>query len=401
MKRLLTYFFILFLSIWIGIKIQAGSGYVLIAYNNYTIEATLWVAFIAILLLFLLFYFFIRLTSGVYFFPNRIRIWRQSRIRKKSHMHLVKGFHALAEGDWRRAEKKLVRAAKNEDIAMMNYLGAAYSAHQQQAHDRRDEYLGKAQFNNKNASLAIGLTQAKLHIANRQWESAFAVLQNLRQINPRNIMLLKLLQQVYVELHDWDNLKELLPTLRRRKVLSPENFQKLEQRVYLELMQSALKAEKFSELEIIWKKMPWHLQYEPTVLIIYIDYLLSHNQTEKAETLLKKTLKNNLNPMLLNRFGLLKSENPIKQLKIAEAWYKHNEQNQPLLLCLGRLCKQQKLWGKARFYLEKSLKLSPSIEVYNELGQIMEEQGEKNAALNYYKMAANLFAVATLTTVVQ
>ena len=55
-----------------------------------------------------------------------------------------------------------------------------------------------------------------------------------------------------------------------------------------------------------------------------------------------------------------------------------------MLLCLGRICKQQKLWGKARQYLEKSARLAPTAAVYLELGEIMELQHDLQGALNYY-----------------
>lgn len=390
MRKIIFYFLILLASIWLGVKIHASSGYVLLAYKTYTLETTLWVAVIAILVTFFLCYFLLRLASGISNTPKRIRTWWANYTYKKSHSRFIKGMQDIAEGNWRSAEKKLLRAAKNKDIAMLNYLAAAISAQQQQAFDRRDEYLGKAESSNKNAKLAIGLTQARLHIANQQWERALAVLQNLRQIKPKHVLLLQLLQQVYVALHDWKSLKDLLPVLLRRKVLRLEDFYKLEQVVYEKLLQALLDEKNYFALEKTWKKMPWRLQWNAKLLVIYLNYLLTKNFLEKAETLLIKALRKNWDDILVERFGMLHCKNPIKQLKIAEGWYKSHEHDQTLLLCLARLCKRQKLWGKARFYLEKSLKLAPSAEIYHELGQIMEEQGEKNAAFNYYKMAASV-----------
>ena len=53
-------------------------------------------------------------------------------------------------------------------------------------------------------------------------------------------------------------------------------------------------------------------------------------------------------------------------------------------MCLGRICKQQKLWGKARQYLEKSAYLMETPAVYLELGQIMEMQNDLRGALDSY-----------------
>lgn len=392
MRKIFYYFLILLASIWLGVKIAQSSGYVLFAYKTHTIETTLWVAIIAILVLFFLLYICLRFLTGIFNIPKKLKNWYKTFSYKKSYVNLVKGFYAYAEGNWRLAEKKLLRAAKNNDIALLNYLVAASCAQKQKAFDRCDEYLSKAQNGNVKAILVVGLTQARLHMANKHWERALAVLQNLRQIKPRHILLLKLLQQVYFELHDWNNLKDLLPILRRRKVLSPDDYHVLELNVYQKLLQDAFEKEKYVELEMIWKKIPWRLIWEPNLLVVYVDYLIANSQNAKAEKLLKKALHTHLDAKLLHFYSLLQSANPIKQLKRAERWYKSNEDNQLLLLCLGRLCRRQKLWGKARFYLEKSLKLVPTAAVYNELGNIMEEQGEKLAAFNYYKMAANYYS---------
>jgi HemY protein len=47
-----------------------------------------------------------------------------------------------------------------------------------------------------------------------------------------------------------------------------------------------------------------------------------------------------------------------------------------LLLTLGRLCLQNRLWGKARDYLESSLRLQRSPETCAELARLLAQLGD-------------------------
>ena len=61
-----------------------------------------------------------------------------------------------------------------------------------------------------------------------------------------------------------------------------------------------------------------------------------------------------------------------------------------LLLTLGRLCRQQQLWGKARSYLEASLAITPSRAAHIELAQLLDQLEESALATRHYRAAAVL-----------
>ena len=67
-----------------------------------------------------------------------------------------------------------------------------------------------------------------------------------------------------------------------------------------------------------------------------------------------------------------------------------------MLLTLGRLCKKNHLWGKAKAYLERSIEAQPNPEAYQELATLLEQQGEPVAAAAYYQKGLNM--AATLRT---
>jgi HemY protein len=68
----------------------------------------------------------------------------------------------------------------------------------------------------------------------------------------------------------------------------------------------------------------------------------------------------------------------------------HHKQDAGLLLALGKLCFQQKLWGKAQSYLEASNSITPSHAAYTALGLLAERMGNADEAFKYYQHAVAL-----------
>lgn len=383
MKRLLIYLLILLASVWLGIKIHLSAGYVLIAYQGWSVETTLWFALLALLMLFFLLYAFLRCGKFVSTLPSKIKSWINQHQERQARAQTIAGLSELIKGYWGLAEKKLINAAKNSDMALMNYVAAAHAAQRQSAYERRNNYLRLAQQLSPKNSFAVELVQARLQVTSNQLEGALATLYHLKELNPKHQLVLQLLQQVYVKLNDWNSLRDLLPTLRKRKVLPAVELSNLEHQVYAKLLDT-ITPNAVEELKEFWHSIPKYLQRNPTILAVYIDHLLAHHEFNNAETLLRKMLAHTWDENLVKRYSLITSSDPVKHLALAESWIKPHAST-ALFLCLGKICKRQMLWGKARYYLDKSAKLSPAREVYYELGEIMEEQNDTAAALVYYR----------------
>ncbi len=385
MKKTIFYFLVLLFAVWLGVIIHNNPGYVLIAFHGVSIETSLWFVVISLIFLFVLFHWFLRFSSGVGAMVAYIREWISNRRRRRAHTQTVLGLYDLVEGNWERAEKKLFRSAKYSDMPLVNYLAAAFMAQNQYEFKRRDNHLRLAQKVAADRPMAAGLTYVSLQMGNKHWEEAGATLKNLQQLQPRNVFVLQLLQKVYVELKDWQSLEKILPLLRKRRILNNDEINQLEQKVYQELL---LIGTKNNSIAIVWKKLPRYLQKNPAIVSVYTEYLLANNQLEDAETVLKMTLRKVSDKHLLELYSALPSSQPIKHLMRAEEWLQNDPENAELLLCLGRICRKQKLWGKARNYLEKSARLRQAMDVYAELAQIAAEQNDLRGALELYAKGA-------------
>lgn len=385
MKRLALVLITLIVAVGLTLFAKQESGYVLFNYGPWSVEMSLVLLVIILLLGFMLLYFLMRVWANVMALPRRTRYWRRDRKRARAVMALGSGLIGLAEGRWSEAEKGLIKHVNHGDTPVLHYLAAARAAQELGAHERRDRYLMLAQKHAPSAEIAIGLTQAELLIRQRQFEQALVSLEHLRGIAPQNSQVLKLLASLYTQVEDWPNLLQLLPTVRKRKILEPTKIEQLALRCYKELLQGAAASHNMEDLREVWEGIPKQMRAAKELLTEYSRHLIDAGDSAMAEPLLRNALAGNWDHGLIYLYGVVDSGDAPQQLASAEAWLQSHEQDPMLLLTLGRLCLRNELWGKARQYLELSIRLGGHPEAYSDLGRLLEHLGEKDQALEYYR----------------
>lgn len=212
---------------------------------------------------------------------------------------------------------------------------------------------------------------------------------NLNQKRCKKTMALddqRLFSSIYQKPQNWHHILEILPQLENKSWVSKEQIQQIQQESYENLLSEEKYTYDLSTLESIWNNLPPKLKKDPSLLNFYIQGLIRHHEDIKAELLIIKQLKKQWFGPLVSTYSLIKSTNPARQLAIEEKWLKKHPDDPYLLLSLGRLCRQRKLWGKARDYLEKSLIYdSSNSETYLELGELFEGLEEPLQALIWFK----------------
>lgn len=385
MRFLFITLLVLLAGVSIALILHEDPGYVLVSYGQWTVESSLALFLLALVLAFAALYYSIRLGRGLWRLPLHMRGWRQQRRIRKAHDALSRGLMEMAEGRWGTAETTFIKHASHSDNQLLHYLAAARAAQRQGAHERRDQYLYLAHKSVPDADVAVGLTQAELQLAHHQMEQALATLTHLRGLAPHHPYVLRMLMKLYRELRDWEHLRALLPELRKRRVLKEEEAHRLELQVYGELLDQAARKDGLAGLEAAWAHMPKRLRQEEALLLAHVRHLMALGDDERAEPLVREALKRQWSDDLVYAYGLLKGPSLAKQLATAEGWLKAHGKNPVLLLTLGRLCLRNRLWGKARLYFESSLGAGPRPETYKELGGLLEQLGEADAAKDCFR----------------
>lgn len=382
---------LLFIAVALGLAINHDPGYLLVSFHNISIETSLWVGVAAILIVFIIMYATLRIIDHTRRIPERWTAWGEERRHNKSHSLTSEGLCYLAEGKWRGAEKLLAKSAHKNDNTLINFLGAARAAQAQQAYSRRDRYLRIAYKKHKKARLAISLTQAQLQIASKQWQEAKVTLENIHEHFPQSQFSLQLLAKTYQHLQAWEALHQLLPEIHKRSQMTEQETQELDEQTYLALL---AKASNDSEKSLLacWHKIPKATRLNPEILRAYSQYLIKFNKDDVAADLLEVFLKKHWDSRLVHIYGECHGKKNKKRLDAAEGWLKKHPHDPDLLVSLGHLSQQQKLWGKAEDYYKQAIKIAPNPRTYRDLATVYETIDEPKKAMQCYRDALQIDA---------
>jgi HemY protein len=381
MKRVyLILFAAVVIAALMGVAIAEHSGYVLIAYQNFRYESSLWAAIALVLVIWLVVYLVRLSLSLVTTSGGVVNPWSHRNRSRRVQVSIEKGQLDLAEGRWASAQRHLQRAAEAESQPLLYYLGAARAANELGNYDESDALLERALERQPHAELAIALSHAQLQLDRGNSDGALATLEAMHDRHPHNPQVLRQLQRLYQQRGDWPALIRLMPELRKDKVLSAPELAELERRAWGENLTLAAQREEgeagLPALNKAWQQLSSAQRQEPQLVLAYAEQLRQLGVDAEAEEVLRVAQKRNYNSHLARLYGLLRGSDPARQLQTAEGWLKQHPADPSLLLTLGRLCLQRSLWGKARDYLESSLSLQRNPEACAELARLLAQLGE-------------------------
>ncbi|MEN7343291.1 MAG: heme biosynthesis HemY N-terminal domain-containing protein [Pseudomonadota bacterium] len=331
-----------------------------------------------------------------------VKIWRSPRKMgesyakyrgKRAGKRFTQGLIAVAEGNFTKGERLLTKGARFADAPLLNYLAAARAAQLQHQDERRDNWLKLAYEKEPEASAAILLTQAELQIAHEQYELAQATLRKMDEQEKGRGQAVVLLGRLYHQLEDWRQLADLLPRLSAMNKPDKETLRTWYVDVYRHRLADV--ASHAGDANREWQELPKSYRSEPALRNAFIRALRQLGESETAEVEARKMLKQSWDPGLVLQYGEIVASDPAKQLKQAENWLAKRQNDAELLLTAGRLCMANKLWGKARSYIESSVAISPTPQAYSTYGELLTQLGESGAAADAFKQGLSLAADTT------
>ena len=367
----------------LGLAIVEHSGYVLIAWKGLRYESSLWVFLLIVVAAWLALVCLRWLVRLLLVSAGLINPWSRRQRARRQQLAADKGLLDLIEGRWSRAEKHLALAAEGERQPLMYYLGAARAAYKQGRVEQGEVLLEKALRRQPKAELAVALAHAELQREHGDLAGAQDTLQAMRERHPQHHLVLDQLQQTLVQCGDWAALLDLLPELRKTRVLEGEALHELERRVWAARLrragEQAHEQGDLAQLSQTWQQLASALRQDVGLQLVYAEQLHILGAQGEAEEVLRKALKQGYEPRLIELYGRLRGSDPMRQLQLAEGLLKEHPQDPQLLLALGRLCLQNSLWGKAREYFEISQSLHCR-EAGIELAHLLTRQGEAEAS---------------------
>ena len=391
--RLIILTVALVLGSLLGHLILQDSGYILISFQSWVFETSLWV-FLAILAVLILGGFiFVQVLMGLLRGPSSIRNWREERGIKQAINKTVKGLISLAEGNWKQSEKLLMAGAQGNG-KIINYLAAARAAQQAGDYQHSDNLLIEAVKSTKGSELAVGLQQAQLQIERKQYEQSLATCLRLKKTFPKHQYVNHMLLKTYTKLEDWQSVLTLLPVFNKYKLLPSKETIKLEINAYDELIENLVNSrnacsKNSKELLNMWHKIPKRILKQAGFVPLaekFFGHLICLAEQDEGEPELRQILGFHWSQDLIRQYGCLKGKDSNRQLLFAKDQLKQRPNDAMLLLTLGRLSLLNEQFDEALNYFEASLNQESHIETRSELSRLYLAKNETEKALNMLKI---------------
>jgi len=368
--------FFLVLAIVVGGVIASlmarDPGYVLLVYDGFSFETSLWFALLTLVVIYALSKLVFALLGRLANTGSGMRSWNAARRLRQAHEQTLRGVLLLAEGEWGAARAAFLGAISHAEIPLVNYLGAARAASALREPEARDSLLRHAIESTPGSSTAVRLVQVELQLAEGQLAEARAILEGLHGEAPRHALVLRRLVDCYRGLADWPALIALGPELRRNKA-----FREDEVSVWLrDALLAHFATADADALPALWESVPKKAREDVDLVLAYATALARSGGGEAAEDLVRHALKRGWDTRLVELYGRIDAPGLDRQLGTAESWLRDHPQDAALLLTLGRLALRQASLVKAGDYLRSSLRLDPTPAVYAELGRLWSAENQ-------------------------
>ena len=385
---------------WLGQAMVEDTGYVLLAYKQTSIETSIWVLVIALILLFALLHLTLNLFTHIRSPILSIKEWNQARTERKAEAKALQGLMARADGDWWRARRMLLQAARTSHTPTIYYLEAAEMAARSGDEKEASRILDDALKATPEASSAIQLHRAEIELRLGHDGKAQALSEQLLVQQPSNSQAQAIQARLLANQQDWKNLYPMIADLKKSGAINDQTAQSYRRQAGIALLNqtaetyNALPPEQLStELKKCWSAFSFETQQDSNVRLHYVQLLLNCGESSEIEQLLDSWLSKSWNEELLLRYSELKGADATAQLKTAKAWLKQQPNNAALELCLGRLSQRAQLWGAAIQHYNRSLELEPHAQTLLELSDLHLNLGEPEKAaalLRGYNRPLNL-----------
>ena len=351
-------------------------GYVAVRAGHTLFETTLPAALLVVLGLFVL----LRSIATAAGARRRLASLRAERRRRRAREDGQRGLLELAAGNWKRAEELMTRTVGDADVPVAHYLVAARAAELQDAVQRRDQWLTRAQEAAPQERAPALITLAEMQMRRGQNEAAVRTLEQLDASGDINSRGLELLARLYQKLGRGDRLSELAPRLRNAKELPEQQVSELLAQAQLEELRAIGERGDGIALEQAWEALPRGVRRLPQAALAYARGLLASRNHEAAERVLRETIEGSRDAAAVRLYGELALPDPLVPLERAETWLRSAPEDPDLLTTCARLCLRAELIGKARSYLEAALARRPDPDASLLLADLLDAVGESSSS---------------------
>jgi Uncharacterized enzyme of heme biosynthesis len=202
---------------WLGAMMQMDPGYLLVAWRQTTVEMSLWVGLVLVLVLYVSLYFGLRVLFSLNAPWQLVARWSEDGKLRRAQLQTRQGLLALANGQYSRAVEKLSGLVEETSQPLVVIPALAEAEARMGRFEKAQKRLQDLLKQMPEASTLVGLAHARIYIQQGDAEAALVPLQKItaqdKQHSQANELLLELLQR----LQRWLDVIDLLQVIAGAK----------------------------------------------------------------------------------------------------------------------------------------------------------------------------------------
>ena len=387
--RILLWLLALFaLAVGVSLAFGYNEGYVLVVLPPWHVELSLNFFIVLAVGGFLLGHALLRLLSHTLRLPQAVRAFRERKRREKGARALREAVQQLFEGRYGHALKNAALSHAAHEAPALSALVAARAAHFLRDSRREEEWLKRAAEHDDEARAARLMTEAELHVDARRFEAALEALDALQEGGGRHIAALRLALRVHRGLGRWDDVLKVARQLEKHRALTHDAAVPLKQRAHLENLRG--REGDARALAAYWASVPAEEQRAARLATAAAKALIAAGDGATAQRIIEQQVEAEWDSELAGLYAECRGGDILARIARGEKWLEKHPEDARLLLALGRLCREQQLWGKAQSYFEASLAIQPSQDAHVELATLFAQLGRGEESNQAYRSAAAL-----------
>lgn len=385
MIRLLLLAIIICAGLFLGPVLVDQKGYVLIAINDWTIESSV----VVMVMVILVFYAGLQLLEwalvNILSLWGRTRHWFGWRKHQLAQQKTLNSLLDLAGGRFALAEKNSARYASLSDQPMLNYLTAANAAQQLGKKAQRDKYLESAA-SIKSDDSALVATHLKMLLADKDIEQSAKWLENQSAAVLEQPEILSLTLPIYQQTKQWPLVLSGASKLLKHKLMDQDEYKRVEREAHFALLDRAAE-EGLDSLHTYYKGLARKLRNDIDIFSHYATLVINLNGFIEIEASLFKFLRKEENHSLIALLASVSSEDAqhcCERLVELENIFGKNALFNSTVAHLNASLRQ---WELAKSWYMKAIEIEPSASLYHKLAVVQQELGEQNGALTSFNKA--------------
>ena len=372
---------------------RVNDGYVLLVLPPHRIEVSLNLFVLALVTLVLILYAALRTLALTLGLPRRVKRYRERRRRERAGTVFQDAVRLLFEGRFGQALKKATESYAAGTYRGVSALVAARAVQRMREPEKQQEWMRRALADDPRNEAAALMLEAEMMNELRRFDEALIVLGRFQGKQGRHIAALRLELRARQGTGDWDGVLKLVRQIEKRDALPPEVAREIKTLAHLENIRR--RRGDAGQLQDYLRAVP-AFDYGRRLVLAAARALVEADALTVAQNLIESALDGyseaGWQPELVGIYGDLTGPGLTARIARAEDWLHQYPGEATLLLALGRMCMNQRLWGKAQSYIEASLATEETRDAHLALAKLCDKLERSDEANRHFRAAVGLEA---------